>query len=852
MSTLLKASVLNPYQLRLGCLVLAVTTVLSLTGCAGGGSGSGASPSSPTVGSKTFLGTSRSYNSGLVQAVSAEQEFKNLSQYGEVLLFAGAPPFSSVHPLELTNVHKAYGYGLTGQGKGIAIFDTGFNTNQEFLSGTAFAEMQSKYKAGEIKIHGNLEDNGSSHGNQVASIAAAKRDGQGYDYYLNQTGQRYPAFVNNAYDLLNHGMTGVAPNARLHLFDVNNFNTFPLMVLAVEAAKAEKTVVQNNSWGLTTEVTTGRPFNRSTVLALPPSLPSSLGNKDLESASNWLASYTGFSKGSWSDYLKALKDYQSTGVVVFALQNDASSAQPSLMAALPEVYPDLKPAWLAVGNIDTLGTASSLSIRREAAPCGAAASYCLVADGTEVTGAGLDNAGGTASGYSYGQTGTSFSAPQVSGMVALLAEAFPNLSPEDLVTRLLATANNSFFTPTAERVFSQEIRHGYNEEFGHGIPDLYAALQPITTGSRPLGFVLNGTPASGSVQALSKSSLLTGASLSKALAQGFDKSTAYSYDALGAGFKVALSNLIKSPVTAGAVENWLATRSKDAAQILNVQGAFFADSGPLTFASGSSLSALHSYSETGPSHWGTAFPSSYGLTFSPMDFATAIPLRTGRLIGYMGKSQQADLGSSVTNPNVFGTAYSLSFNSNGGSKTTLMVGAQREAESLRGAAGEGALAIARHSASFFVAPSYQFLFDQWSFSAGASLGLSKAQPALGSMIQSVSALVSSEFFAVMARHDVFKSGDKGYLKVWQPETVESGRLQLQLPNLVGPSREVSFTEQTVELSAQSRPWHLGFGYETRLRPGLHLQNEIMVIPSQASSHDTGHSLGIAVRLQQVF
>src|SRR6056300_1639691 len=98
MSTLLKASVLNPYQLRLGCLVLAVTTVLSLTGCAGGGSGSGASPSSPTVGSKTFLGTSRSYNSGLVQAVSAEQEFKNLSQYGEVLLFAGAPPFSSVHP----------------------------------------------------------------------------------------------------------------------------------------------------------------------------------------------------------------------------------------------------------------------------------------------------------------------------------------------------------------------------------------------------------------------------------------------------------------------------------------------------------------------------------------------------------------------------------------------------------------------------------------------------------------------------------------------------------------------------------------------------------------------------------
>ena len=78
-------------------------------------------------------------------------------------------------------------------------------------------------------------------------------------------------------------------------------------------------------------------------------------------------------------------------------------------------------------------------------------------------------------------SGTSYAAPQVSGLIALLAEAFPSQTPSQWADRILASADNSFFTATANTSFANGITHGYNTTFGHGIPDIYAALQPITS-----------------------------------------------------------------------------------------------------------------------------------------------------------------------------------------------------------------------------------------------------------------------------------------------------------------------------------------------------------------------------------
>ena len=62
----------------------------------------------------------------------------------------------------------------------------------------------------------------------------------------------------------------------------------------------------------------------------------------------------------------------------------------------------------------------------------------------------------------------------------MLKEHFPNHSAEQLVDRLLASADNSFFTRDGVVTFGNGVQHGYNDEFGHGIMDIYAALNPIT------------------------------------------------------------------------------------------------------------------------------------------------------------------------------------------------------------------------------------------------------------------------------------------------------------------------------------------------------------------------------------
>ena len=69
----------------------------------------------------------------------------------------------------------------------------------------------------------------------------------------------------------------------------------------------------------------------------------------------------------------------------------------------------------------------------------------------------------------------------------MLLHCFQNISQiillNKLVDRLLASADNSFFTRDGVVTFGNGIQHGYNDEFGHGFMDIYAALNPITSSS---------------------------------------------------------------------------------------------------------------------------------------------------------------------------------------------------------------------------------------------------------------------------------------------------------------------------------------------------------------------------------
>lgn len=846
--------------------------VMLATGCGGGGGGSLA----PSPASGGFAGYSTNYNSAvasyfstgvkeqgepLVANLNSYQEFQNLSEYDAS---------STVHPNVLTNVHKAYSYqpSLSGNGKTIAVVDTGFNSIQEFDGKRAFAEMQSKFDAGKI-IDGGLfatqllrnaadglavtpDQQENWHGTAVASIAAAPLHGTGSSYYTDMQAT-YPAaapfysYTGDRPELV-HGMMGVAYAATLFLTDVRT-HTNLLVGLAnatTDAANAGA-VVQNNSWGLLNT-------------PVPNDIPADIGSYTSQQAADYLASAAGFTAAEWLGYYNALRTFQSRGVVVFALENDSNSS--SLMAALPQIYPNLQSAWVTVGNIETAG--ATPTITRQSAPCGDTAPYCLVADGTDITGANLTNN----LPYRSGLEGTSFAAPQVSGMIAILAEAFPSLSPADLVTRLLATANNSFFTPSNQRQFTASISHGYNSEFGHGIPDLYAALQPITSGSRPVGFVFMGSPTTGVLRPMAGTGLQASPLMLGALQAGLRHRSAFVYDALGAGFQVPLTAFFQTPRERPFLGQWLKEPSLSVARLEDRSLFYTSDKTqsvrPWSLASQFSLAEfLEHHSEPAfrspGQHAAELFIEKFGPGFvhSPMQLSTGLQVSaSSRVYAYLGESRQpaARLAlPSADKPNVVGVALSLDLHHTENRSSQVLFGIQKENNAVRGTHGQGAMRLGSHSQSIYVAPMFRFRHENgWQLTASASLGLTEAKGSSYSLITGASSVVSSELRLQASRPDVFDDGDLLSLDAWQPETVESGYINLRLPALVGPDATVRFTPERVDLSRQPRTFIFSLAYQRALAADTTLRHEIFVLPRYTEHGSLRSSLGFALKVQRAF
>ena len=89
-----------------------------------------------------------------------------------------------------------------------------------------------------------------------------------------------------------------------------------------------------------------------------------------------------------------------------------------------------------------------------------------------------------------------------------MAEAFPTQTPEQWTDRLLASADNSFFTASGNVEFANGITHAYNTEFGHGIMDIYAALRPITSSRMDESILIGDNFENASVRSLKKSSVI--------------------------------------------------------------------------------------------------------------------------------------------------------------------------------------------------------------------------------------------------------------------------------------------------------------------------------------------------------
>lgn len=123
--------------------------------------------------------------------------------------------------------------------------------------------------------------------------------------------------------------------------------------------------------------------------------------------------------------------------------------------------------FLAVGSVDSGNVISSFSNQ-----CGVAKNWCLVSSGEDIVTTMLG--GGYTSNSTPGQSdskvnGTSFSAPNVSGAVAVMLGAFPQLTPERVVRILLNTATDLGAA-------------GVDDVYGYGLVNLNKATDATDTG----------------------------------------------------------------------------------------------------------------------------------------------------------------------------------------------------------------------------------------------------------------------------------------------------------------------------------------------------------------------------------
>ncbi|OOG39191.1 autotransporter serine protease [Rhodanobacter sp. C05] len=304
---------------------------------------------------------------------------------------APAPPSSSSVPqppldaqLSITHTYVAHNQGYTGAGVIIGVVDTGIMASNPALAGRVLKELTYVDPS-----TNNLSiDDVVGHGTWVSEIAAGAPFGQ------------FPGGIAPGADLVSARI--IADNA-----GDDNGSTPPTQVTSADPLPqvsadliANGAKVMNNSWGGITWSST-----------------------DTATTQLFDAAYSTYIN-SWG------------GLVVFAAGND-SQANPSTIAALPSLAPDLAKGWLTVVAVNSNNPTQLESYSDK---CGIAMNYCLAAPGDVIV-LDKDTLASTTNPTYYIVEGTSLAAPQVSGAAALVWQAYPYFTNDLVRQTLLGTAD---------------------------------------------------------------------------------------------------------------------------------------------------------------------------------------------------------------------------------------------------------------------------------------------------------------------------------------------------------------------------------------------------------------------------
>ncbi|MAA76956.1 MAG: hypothetical protein CML73_02835 [Rhodobiaceae bacterium] len=767
-------------------------------------------------------GVQLSYDETSAETRRSSDEFDN---------FNGVGAASVQNPLEVINAHKAHGYGLDGAGETIMVVDSCHNSFHP--------DMQDPI----ITLYGVVDTcNGAGyHGATVAGVIAADESND-------------------------DTLVGVAPGVDLVHAGYNNRtnsvgadSTFyaEKWAQATKFAKDNNHIAQNNSWGPSdTPITT-----------IQSNINNNSSTPQAEVADDWTSGLFGPSASDLggeavANYVSELDDYQEVGVVVFALSNTAGLNDADTIAALPVLFPELEEAWITAVNIEILGSVGNETYSRKSAPCGQTAEYCIGADGWEI--AGLAN-----NAFFVGSTsGTSFVAPMISGALAILAQAFPNHTPEQLVDRILASGDNTWFTPDGNTVFANGVTHGYSTEFGHGIMDIYAALQPITLDSNVRLSVYSGQQnIRENGDSISSTTISPTRSFGDSLAIALKGENNYFYDAMDGGFAYDVSSHIRqSGLNAKTINVYSAVNNlktleldnnlEDESKFSHVKIGDRTELVKLSLTKGQATLPAQNFLKNDNqliknfTQYDTPYLSrhnnslglnayietdkrSYFFGYNPkisdpensdqlsvlndLSFADTNPFNSEK--NWMKSTNNSERpGAYEVMSNVAdreSTALSFGFNQTINENDTLgfIAGIADEENGFLGLRGTGAFTLkGAKTETIFSGVNYSSkVSETFSLRASALFASSQMDNQSDTMFYGSEDVLSDSYSLIVEKTDIF-GNDKLEFAISQPNRVSSGSMNIRLSNLADMDGNITYTNKKISLDPSGRQIDVAFAY----------------------------------------
>ncbi|MFD0848311.1 S8 family peptidase [Sphingosinicella xenopeptidilytica] len=478
--------------------------------------------------------------------------------------------------------------------------------------------------------------------------------------------------------------------------------------------------------------------------------------------------------------------------------------------------------------------------------------------------------------------GTSYAAPGISGAVALLADAFPSLSADEIIDILFRTARDA---GTA----------GDDAVFGQGILDLIRAFSPIG-GTSLAGSSVPVTSDAGSLAvlggALGDGGDLTGtlsdvvvldsygrayvadlaAGVSRAapaprLAAALQTNTEEARDAFGvAGYSLSWNAAVSTRPWLGLAQSGGIDARADADA--SITRGFV--TGSVTPGTGVGFAAGYGADDLLASMAGTRAPGSRfiasgdalrddGVSIAGTR-AAAVSQRIGGwtfgMAAGTGETQSLRPGSawdrrrSGDAVQLFAASASRRI---GASDVSVTWSRLDESGSILGAEGSAALGLTRASSNFLGLDWAMDAGHGWRIAAQARGGLTRLDVASGGLISGADALRSLAFAFDVTKSGVVARGDAISMRIAQPLRVEGGALRADIPTSYDYETETAgYTRRTFTLAPSGREISVEAAWSLPLAGLGHLDTNLFWRRDPGHIASLDDDIGAALRLRARF